>query len=325
MKIQISKGSTNFTLEFESNELNDVAKNIGSIMMSTFAQEGVQKTIEFETLNANISEEEAYEKALNPKRPSRELKELTRAEELRLAAQAKADEEEMNRERARLQAAADKVALETAIEIEEARKLQEETERKEAEAKAKMEEVKAKLAELKENYDKASASLSAMIVRMDNETDEDVKALLSNKVAVLQENVNSINNEITATMQELPYQAFTPIAPAETIPAKTSTSPVENTTSTPAENPASEEDDVRKKGLAIIDLQKTGKTTTKVMVKSLMELFSGSKVDNLIQVMKTFPEKKPFWGIIGLNKQVLEATTGFTKAELKEFLERTKK
>ena len=299
MKMQIQRGDTNFTLEFEDSEIGAVASSVGKIMTEAFG--GTSMTIPFmDEVMADIVEEKRLEKTLEKGTPNPPMEELANSEQKRLEAQRIQDEKAQAEAR----------------------------ERKEREAALKAK----KDAAFKEccDADDAAKKLEAKLAA---EEDEDVRAIISKKATTAREIANDKLRDFEAEFGTIDNEPAPAAKTEETTVVKTA----EETTEEPAQpqeetkvvteqkettigsNLGEATPDILKKGREIIETQRKSKMTTAEMAKELMNLFPGSKAMQLMSAINTFPEKKSFWDCIYKNKKLLEKSIRMSEKDIKEF------
>lgn len=308
MKLTVSKGNTNFTLEFEEKDLAQVSKNIGEIMLNALT-EGSQKEIEFEEVPGTIKEvQESLQKLKEEEDPAHT--EMVKAETLRLKREAEKQAAEQEAKR-----------------------------KEEAENKAKLE------AERKEKYEKEIAearelrsNAETLQSRADAETDNDIKSLLQNKadsakvnademMALIAEEYPEFREEETKIEKKEP----TKVEPQTKTETKTetkkeNTQKVEIPPVTPRmpnkeqeKAPTPEAMSVIEKGSEIIERQVAGKITAQQMTRELMNLSKGSKAERLYWAAKTFTQKEQFWKLMVNSKGIIKSLGGLSNKDIQEF------
>ena len=304
MKLTVSKGNTNFTLEFEEKDLAQVSKNIGEIMLNALT-EGSQKEIEFEEVPGTIKEvQESLQKLKEEEDPAHT--EMVKAETLRLKREA--EKQAAEQEAKRKEEAENKAKLE-------------------AERKEKYEKEIAEARELKSNAETLQS-------RADAETDNDIKSLLQNKadsakvnademMALIAEEYPEFREEETKIEKKEPTKVE-PQTKTET--KKEDTQKVEIPPVTPKmpnkeqeKAPTSEAMSVIEKGSEIIERQVAGKITAQQMTRELMNLSKGSKAERLYWAAKTFTQKEQFWKLMVNSKGIIKSLGGLSNKDIQEF------
>ena len=313
MKLTVSKGSTNFTLEFEEKELSNVSKNIGTIMTNALGS-GTQQELKLEPINAVIKEEEAVKESLKKleEKTDESTEILADAVSKTISEQAESDLEAQRAAKAKADA--------------------EEKDRLEAEALAKAEEER--IAKEKEEaiaaYNIELEKAKTMQKRADEEIDADIKSILQSKADTASEKAMEMLIEIEekyGKIEEAPLKEEKAKESEEEVEVKENEAQEKTSEETaPAqdETKESEEDEIVKKGNKIIQDLADKKINSSEMTRALMNLGKGSKAERLLWVIKTFPQKEQYWRLMTENKSVFKSAAGFSNKEINEFKELVK-
>ncbi len=315
MKLQISRGSTNFTLEFEDHELQNVAKNIGTIMTNSLG--ATQLEIFEEPINSRVFEtEEAF-------RESKELESVGKTDneinKIVVEAEQKRLKDQAERDR---------------LEQEEAKRAEAELLKKEKEEEA--ERIKQKREEERTICLNAIALAEKIQLKANNEDDLEVKEIFTAKAFSAKNEAERLSNLFSQNWGELIVKQEASESKEESQDAEvTKPEPVcENETKTEqapaveetknesdkAEEPKVKENaDTYKKGAELIINADKGKLKTDALIRKLMELFPGTKAEKLMSAMRTFPQKEALWTLIQAQKGMMKNLLGMSQQDIKEF------